>query len=142
MRLIRRIVIHHSASPDGSALYTAEDVDRWHKERGFSGNGYHRVFEVSGIVSPGRPLHRAGAHALGHNGDSVGLCLMGMTKFTIEQWESVADEVSRMLVTLGEPEVVGHYQLDPINKASCPGFDVRAWVSGGMKPLDGHIMAA
>ncbi len=36
---IKRIIIHHSASDFGDAKL----IDKWHKERGWKGIGYHFV---------------------------------------------------------------------------------------------------
>ena len=39
-RRIDKIIIHHSASPIGT---TVEQIDQWHKARGWTGIGYHFV---------------------------------------------------------------------------------------------------
>lgn len=75
-----RIVLHHSATPDGRTLSTAA-IRRYHiQERGWQDIGYHVVIErvedaVEGIL--GRPLGQPGAHAPGANSDSLGVCLVG-----------------------------------------------------------------
>lgn len=45
MRDIDRIVIYRSATPEGDQ-YTAADIDRWHRARGWSGIGYHAVIQL------------------------------------------------------------------------------------------------
>ncbi len=42
MRKIDSIIIHCSATKVGQD-FTAADIDRWHRERGFNGIGYHYV---------------------------------------------------------------------------------------------------
>ncbi len=70
----RRIVIHHSASPDVSAT----EIHRWHLQRGWSGIGYHFVIRKDGTVEKGRPLETVGAHAgPDNNSDSIAVCLTG-----------------------------------------------------------------
>lgn len=76
-RQINEIIVHCSATKPEQG-FTAADVRRWHtRERGFVDIGYHFVVETDGSVSVGRPLDRAGAHCLGHNARSVGVCYMG-----------------------------------------------------------------
>ena len=58
---IDAIVIHCSASRAGVDLRAA-DIDKMHKERGFSGIGYHFVVDLDGRVEIGRPLPQDGAH--------------------------------------------------------------------------------
>ena len=69
-----RIIIHHSASEDVAAV----EIHQWHKNRGFSGIGYHYVIRKDGEIERGRPLDTVGAHA-GEAGniDSVGICIAG-----------------------------------------------------------------
>ena len=47
------IVIHCSATPEGMD-FRAADMDRMHKERGFSEIGYHYVIDIDGTVEVGR----------------------------------------------------------------------------------------
>jgi N-acetylmuramoyl-L-alanine amidase len=73
-RTIKKIIIHHSASPVST---TVEDIDRWHKARGWSGIGYHYVCLEDGTIAKGRNINRSGAHTKGFNKDSIGLCVTG-----------------------------------------------------------------
>jgi len=73
-RSTRRIIIHHSASPDVAAA----TIHEWHLQRGWSGIGYHFVIRQNGSIEAGRPLNMIGAHAGPEvNGDSIGICLAG-----------------------------------------------------------------
>ena len=76
MRKITEIIIHCSATPEGRD-YTVEDIDLWHRARGFTGIGYHYVIYRDGSVHEGRPVDRAGAHCKGHNAHSIGICYIG-----------------------------------------------------------------
>ena len=86
MREIKSIVIHCSDSEWGGVA----DIDRWHKERGWDGCGYHFVItngvtkahddykpEADGLIQNGRDVEKPGAHVRGHNKYSVGICLIG-----------------------------------------------------------------
>ena len=76
MRKINKIIVHCTATPEGRA-HTVKDVDAWHRQRGFDGIGYHFLVLLDGTVETGRPLEKQGAHCLGHNADSVGVCYVG-----------------------------------------------------------------
>lgn len=59
-------------------------IDRWHRQKGWAGIGYHYVIlddrhdELDdGTVQEGRGLSRMGAHVLGVNGRSIGICCAG-----------------------------------------------------------------
>lgn len=69
-----RIIWHHSLSPPDTDW---ELVRQWHQTRGFSTWGYH--FGISGVGEEyrGRAVELVGAHALGRNMDSIGVCLLG-----------------------------------------------------------------
>lgn len=136
MREIRRVVVHHSASPFGDA----DLIDSWHRERGWLGIGYHHVIlngrrngslkyrkDDDGLVEPGRPHSQIGAHAgrVGANGDSIGVCLIGNGKFT--RWQFchliwVLQELNHKYA-IGNEGIVGHGEIDPW-KPECPGFDM------------------
>ncbi len=73
-RKISKVIVHHSAS---SVDTTVEDIDRWHKARGWSGIGYHWVLLEDGTFAKGRSENRQGAHCKGHNKDSIGICITG-----------------------------------------------------------------
>ena len=70
------IIIHCSATYPGQDVGVAE-IDRWHRERGFDGIGYHYVVRLDGTIEEGRPYHRDGAHAQGWNHRAVGICYIG-----------------------------------------------------------------
>ena len=72
MRNINLIIVHCSATPEGRDVSVA-DIDRWHRERGFDGIGYHYVVYIDGSVHEGRPLNKVGAHCKGHNAHSIGI---------------------------------------------------------------------
>lgn len=76
MRRIDHIIVHCTATPAGRDV-TVADVDRWHRERGFDCIGYHYLVYRDGSVHPGRDIARAGAHCLGRNATSIGVCYVG-----------------------------------------------------------------
>ena len=46
------IIIHCSATRAGQD-FTATDIDRWHRQRGFRSIGYHFVIRLDGTIEPG-----------------------------------------------------------------------------------------
>ena len=76
MRTINKIIIHCSATCEGLA-FTAKDIDRWHRQRGYTMIGYHYVILLDGTVEKGRPIKQIGAHCKGHNAHSIGICYIG-----------------------------------------------------------------
>ena len=45
MMIPNKIIIHCSATPRG-VDYSAADIDKWHRQRGFSKVGYHYVIRL------------------------------------------------------------------------------------------------
>lgn len=121
--------------------------------------GYHFLIARNGAVFTGRHEHELGAHAQGWNSVSLGICMVGTDQFTEVQWLALSANVSglakRYEIPLQPPKlgtangkglvlargVVGHGKLPGHNKL-CPGFDVAAWLAGGLKPLAGHVTEA
>ena len=62
---------------NASDNFNANDIDRWHKQKGWKGIGYHYVILLDGTVEQGRELEAVGAHCSGHNAHSVGICYIG-----------------------------------------------------------------
>lgn len=75
-RPINEIILHCSATKVFRD-FSANDIRRWHRERGFSDIGYHFVVDLDGTVEIGRPIDQIGAHCLNHNRLSVGICYIG-----------------------------------------------------------------
>jgi N-acetylmuramoyl-L-alanine amidase len=117
------IVIHCSDSPQGRGD-NAETIDRWHKERGWSSIGYHFVILEDGTIEAGRDIDKQGAHAKGYN-HYIGICLIGIDKFTDKQFESLKALVSGLMENydIMPNKVLGHYQVDKHGK-TCPNIDI------------------
>ncbi len=75
-RKINKIIIHCSDTHEGRD-YTVTDIDTWHRWRGFASIGYHFVIYRDGSVHAGRPLEQVGAHCVGQNAHSIGICYIG-----------------------------------------------------------------
>jgi N-acetyl-anhydromuramyl-L-alanine amidase AmpD len=124
---IAYLVVHCSASPQGRGD-NAETIHGWHRERNWTGCGYHYVILENGCIERGRPEYWPGAHAKHHNHHSLGICLIGMGgDATAAQLESLALLLTDLIDRYPDAMPVGHNGLDPEGKPDCPGFDVAAW---------------
>jgi N-acetylmuramoyl-L-alanine amidase len=136
MRKINEIIVHCSATPEGKD-FTVEDIDRWHKDRGFGVNcngktihiGYHYVIYRDGSVHEGRPENLVGAHCQGHNGNSIGVCYIGGVDAVAELAKDTRtpeqkDALVNLLMHLKHkyPQAKIHGHRDFARKA-CPSFD-------------------
>lgn len=121
---IKYLVVHCSDSPPCRGD-TAETIHRWHKEKRWSGIGYHFVILENGTVEQGRPMYWKGAHCRNHNSHSLGICLIGDGEYTSHQYDALKDLLDGLHSRCRSAEVVGHNELDP-NK-DCPMFDVQEW---------------
>jgi len=124
-RTINKIVVHCSDSPHGRND-GAEQIHSWHVQRGWSGIGYHYVINEHGILENGRPQYWVGAHVEGHNKDSIGICMIGVDKFTQEQFDTLEYTIRELLKKYPGATVCGHRDLDTHGK-TCPNFDVKDW---------------
>ncbi|MBQ9474658.1 MAG: N-acetylmuramoyl-L-alanine amidase [Bacteroidales bacterium] len=128
MRKITEIIVHCSATPEGRPV-TVEDIDLWHRERGFRCIGYHYVIYLDGTVHPGRPVSEPGAHCTGHNANSIGVCYVGgcdaamnpKDTRTPAQKEALRTLIRKLLNVYPGATVHGHREF--ANK-DCPSFDV------------------
>ena len=131
MRQIKYTVVHCSDSSPYWDIGAAE-IDKWHKERGWDGIGYHYVIRRSGVLEKGREQETVGAHVLGYNANSLGICLVGgwHGKFDYTRFQMSVLELLLGTLETEHPEslVVGHYNLDM--KKTCPNFDVTRWWGG------------
>lgn len=159
---INEIIIHCAATPNGK-WFAAKDIDQWHAQRGFSRSskfsqysplkhiGYHFVIGLKGGVEQGRDMGETGAHCLGHNSRSIGICMVGTDSFTQAQWQSLRELVKIQLGRIPNAKVLGHRDTSPDTNHNgradpqewlkiCPGFSVADWLKGEMRPLVEHLI--
>lgn len=79
---IQWLIVHHTGGTDANPLadtsnHTAEQVDAWHKAKGWDGIGYNWFIEKDGTLKKGRAEDKIGAHTIGYNDKSIGICLAG-----------------------------------------------------------------
>lgn len=148
MAALTNIIIHCSDSEFGSSA----EIRRWHLERGWKDIGYHFVIlngmivpktkyqlplyvdAMDGSIEVGRKIdgdrfvtdNEAGAHALGYNSNSIGICLIGVDHFTEQQFNSLRELLRELMHTYGisKKRILGHYQTAKAGGKTCPNFDV------------------
>lgn len=137
-RTITKIVVHCTATREGQA-FGASDIDAWHRQRGWTGIGYHFVVKLDGTIEAGRPIAKIGAHVAGFNTNSIGIVYVGGVASdgktpkdtrTPAQKAALHDLIDVLKLRYPRAEVLGHRDFPGVAKA-CPSFDARAEYAGG-----------
>ena len=126
-RKIKEIIIHCTATKEGRN-YSVEDVDLWHRERGFDCIGYHYLVDLDGLILTGRDIGRVGAHCKGHNANSIGICYVGglykngksKDTRTDKQKDSLIKLITRLKKPYPDAKIYGHREFAA---KDCPCFD-------------------
>lgn len=112
----KELILHHAAA-NGSV----EVIHAAHINRGWHGIGYHYYVRKNGTIWRGRPEDAVGAHTVGKNSVSIGICFEG--NFEIDEMpagqakagqELIADILSRYPGL----KISGHRDND---NTACPG---------------------
>lgn len=147
MKKITKIFVHHSASDWGNA----NEIRKWHKEKGWADIGYHfvilngytnyedfknnRKFDfLVGQIECGRYLNadewleanEVGAHVYGFNTDSIGICLIhNSSNYDQRMIGSLMNILFELVLKFNIPieNIKGHYEVEP-NKPDCPSIDM------------------
>lgn len=140
-REVNLIVVHCSATRVDRDI-TARDIDSFHRVRGFSSWGYHYYVRKDGSIEKMRDESEPGAHAYGHNRDSIGLCYEGGLDVngrpadtrTVTQKRTLVALLRSLRADYPGARIVGHRDLSPdvngngrVDKwertKECPCFD-------------------
>ncbi len=113
------IVLHHAEA----VCCSAKEVHSWHLANGWSGIGYHFFVRKDGGVYRGRPIWALGAHVLGMNNCSIGICAEGDYHNKDKTMPSAQKQAIKALVAYlkgiyPQAEIVGHKEIGDSN---CPG---------------------
>ena len=137
MRKVTKIFVHCSASEFGDS----EVINSWHiNDKGWNEIGYHYVIlngypksrkkpyipQKDGEIENGRDIRKAGSHCKGHNANSIGICVIGIDKFTDAQKHALNSILVGLLIrfeNLTPEDIVGHYEYDTKGK-TCPNMDM------------------
>ena len=143
-RHVDTIIIHCSATPEGKRLEPVALV-KMHRKRGFNGCGYHFYIRRTGEICDMRPVERIGAHCLGHNEGSIGICYEGGLDIkgnpkdtrTAEQKHAMKWLIATLKKEFPIRVIAGHRDFSPDLNGNgtvepeewikeCPCFDVTA----------------
>jgi len=129
VRNISRIILHCSATQPSQDI-DAATIRKWHLQRGWKDIGYHYVIRLDGVLEAGRPIASVGAHAKGHNKDSIGICYVGgldqkgrpYNTMNGRQLDTLKRLVYALCITLNKPLALnGHNEY---SSKACPSFSV------------------
>ena len=142
LRRITTLVIHCTATR-ADTDFTQKDLLRCHRARGMAMIGYHFYIRKDGYICSTRPIERVGAHAKGHNQDSIGIAYEGgldargqpADTRTRQQKHSLRALIRVLKQDYPITKVCGHRDLSPDCNSNgvvephewlkqCPCFDV------------------
>jgi hypothetical protein len=143
MRKINYIVWHTAADgrkskvPGQPSDTTAKDIDLWHRQDGWAGNGYNYVIRLDGSIETARPIERVPAHVKGLNSVSIGICFSGhgdLFELTPDQVRAGLKLTRELMDRFDIPgrQVIGHREVNDLvdrgivarkyrTNKSCPG---------------------
>jgi N-acetylmuramoyl-L-alanine amidase len=118
---IDKIIVHHSATTDGTPYaYALYHIN----ENGWPGIGYHFVIDRDGTINQTNNLDTISYHTSGQNRVSLGVCLTGdfdKQQPTAEQKTAFTYLVNVLREKLGYLPLYGHRDFSP---KSCPGTNL------------------
>ena len=132
MKDVLYIVVHCTATRLSQRV-TIDDIDRWHKARGFAQCGYHWYIDREGTIKEGRSEKLAGAHVRHYNQHAIGVCYEGgldekgrpKDTRTPEQKAALWFLLEDLKKDYPKAKIVGHRDFPHVAK-QCPCFDVQS----------------
>lgn len=129
--VVRLFVVHHTASPFRGPR-SIRGIQQFHQgpERLWSDIGYNFLVAPDGMVYEGRGWAFRGAHAKGHNFESVGVAYVGYGSKPVPApaRRAIAELHREAEKRFGSLEVVGHRD---VGRTACPGDVLYRWVAQG-----------
>lgn len=144
MKKITNIILHCS----DSAFGCTREIRGWHLEKGWKDIAYSFVIlngyiikgfylsSLDGMIECGRYLdgdsfiedNEIGAHALGYNDHSIGVCLIGVNRFTTAQISSLFELLKNLMDIYGieADGILGHCETESGKSQgkTCPNLDM------------------
>ena len=131
LKEVKYLVVHCTATRLSQRV-SVEDIDCWHKAKGWSGIGYHWYVDRDGHIFPGRSEREAGAHVIGYNHCSIGICYEGgldeqgnsADTRTPAQKAALLFIIKDLKQSYPHAVVLGHRDFPGVHK-DCPCFDAK-----------------
>ena len=125
-------IVLHCTSTRPSQHVTVDDIDRWHKARGWQKIGYHWYIDRDGEVREGRSEEYAGAHVRHYNQHAIGVCYEGGLdeKGRYADTRTPAQKAALWFLLKDlkrdypNAKIVGHRDFPNVHK-ECPCFDAQ-----------------
>lgn len=110
------IYLHH-------AVYNGpvEDIDRMHKNRGWTCIGYHFYVRKDGSIYRGRREDTIGAHAYGYNRTSIGICAEGNFETDIMSEAQKKAIIELIIYLKNKYAITKILRHKDVNATACPG---------------------
>lgn len=130
-RPVTELIWHCTATPEGRPV-TVDQIDQWHKARGWSGIGYHYVVYLDGTVHVGRDVDKIGAHVAGRNSGTIGATYVGgveKDKLKAKDTRTPAQKKAMRELTIQLAEMYRLKRISGHNEyaaKACPSFNVKA----------------
>lgn len=137
MRTIDTIINHWSNSGPNT---TVDMIRDWHvRGNGWADIGYHRIILYPQghekywweLVKLGRPVENVGAHTLGHNTGSFGICTVGKPGLDLHPLQIVAiiktNKVIQKRYNIHSTKIKCHRDF---NATQCPGDQIEGIIRG------------
>ncbi len=128
-----KIIIHHSLTKDSGTVSWGA-IRKYHKEMlGWNDVGYQWGIELVNDyyeILMGRRPDLTGAHTLGQNDQSIGICVVG--NYDIDEVTQEIKEAIQKLLTwlifqykIPSKEIYGHCEFAA---KTCPGKNLMSWI--------------
>ena len=127
MKKITHLILHHSAVSKKDLSYQFDIIKKNHIAKGWGDIGYNYFVETNGILFKGRSEVIAGAHTIGYNENSIGICVAGnynIDKLSPKQFKTLKGIIDLMRKKYDIPfeNVIGHYK---VSQTACPGKNIK-----------------
>ena len=112
-----KVILHHAEASSA----TVWDINAWHLDNGWVGIGYHYYIRKDGSIYRGRPEWAVGAHAVGHNDRSIGICCEGAYMTETMPAAQLASLKALLRDIMGRYGTLALKRHRDVNSTSCPG---------------------
>ena len=128
-RNINKIIVHCTATPEGR-VETVQSIRNMHLKNGWSDIGYHYLIGLNGERWVGRDVNLVGAHCVGYNANSIGVCYVGGVDKRLKPKDTRTKEQKAALLALlkdlrklyPKAKIYGHCDF---SAKKCPSFNAR-----------------